>query len=272
MTDDSFPPVPDYRIREATGMFGRRFGVYLEKNLRTTLRYFERNSDSLFESLSANTAFDWAVTETLSTLLQHDFNRIDTDGLVTTENRGSFSLNHQLWGSLHSNLNLFGTESSRDDGDLTTYGGRLSLAYKKRVAWDSRLLIDLAGGYQVQSNDLTQRFLPVRNELLAVSRFSQLFLQETRILEETIEIALGVDGPLLVEGFDYEVDPIGDRIAINIFPGGLVTIGDVLAVRYDFVVDPSAEIGTTNYRVGVGWNFPWLQIRYEHDRRQDKLL
>ncbi|MBW2396242.1 MAG: hypothetical protein JRG95_18470, partial [Deltaproteobacteria bacterium] len=31
VTDDSFPPVPDYRIREATGMFGRRFGVYLEK-------------------------------------------------------------------------------------------------------------------------------------------------------------------------------------------------------------------------------------------------
>lgn len=269
--DGSFPPVPDYRTREAAATLATTFGDYLEKNLRTSLRYFEREGASTFESTSANTAFDWAITERFRSLLQHDFNRVDTDGFQTTENRGSLMLSHRLYDSLRSRLNLFGTASRRDEGSLDTYGARVAFDYRKRLPWQSRLRIDLTGGYRTRDTQLRGSVIPVRDERITVSQLTGLLLANARARPGSVEVFLGVGGPQLVEGIDYEIDPIGDQVAINVFPGGLVSQGDILSVSYDFLTDPSAEIATTSIRFGIAWSLPWLEIRYAHDEVEDRL-
>jgi hypothetical protein len=270
--DASLPAVGDYHVREASALLGRRFGDYLEKNLRARARWFDRSGSSDFESIAASAAFDWAVTDRFGALAQYDFNRFDADGFRTAEHTGALSLRHELYQSLRSSWSAFASDSRRDDGSRLVAGSSLSLAYRKALPRSSRLLADLRGGYRYQDNDFASATVPVRGELIVVNAFTGNALANPRVDVATIRVFQGPSGPQLSEGVDYEIDAIGDRVSINVFPGGFVSIGDTLAVDYDFAINPSAATGTVEYSVGLGCANDWLSLRYEHDRRDESLL
>jgi hypothetical protein len=272
VADDSFPASSDYHVREASALIGRRFGPYLEKNLRGSVRWFDRSGDSDYGSLSGSGTFDWAITDTLRTLAQYDYNRFEAGVFDSTEHSGSISLNHELYQSLQTRWSAFATRSERDDGGRLITGTTLDLAYRKKLPWQSQLTADLRGGYRYQDNDFRSGLISVRSEALTVNAFAGNLLANPRVDPATIRVFAGPSGPPLVEGLDYEIDVIGDRVAINVFPGGLIGLGDVLAVDYEFLVNASATTGTVDYSVGVGWSNEWLLIRFDRSRQNESLI
>ena len=268
--DRSVPPARDYLIQEATGSIGLRWGDYLEKQVRIAPRYYERAGLSNFRTLSANSLLAWAPTDSLDIRVQHDINLFDSSDDQTTNNDIVLTLNHQWYESLRTNLRGFGDKTERDDGERSTYGGDLSFAYKKKLAWESRLLVNFRRSYRIEENDFRSDPQTILGEALTITGFNGNFLANARVDVGTIEIFDGINGPLLNQGIDYELDPIGDRLSINIINTGF--IGKVLSVNYKFSIDPESKIETHGMSYGIGWESDWLRISYHHDELKEGLL
>lgn len=270
--DESLPPVGDYHVREAGAFGGYLFGPYLEKSLRLGARWFERTGNFDFENLNASSDFLWEVTETFASELRYDFNRFRGFDQSTLSHDGSLGFRHQLYESLWTNLSFFGDRLERGSGERLAYGSDLSLSYRKQLPLDSRLLIDLAGRYRIEDRDFEEGLDFVTGERLLLEDLTDNFLENPRADPSTVQVFESLDRAPLQEGLDYTLDVIGDRVSIDVLPGGILEPGDEVLVRYQFRTDPAVKLRRTGFGFGVGWDLGWLEIGYEHDEAAERAL
>lgn len=270
--DASVPRVGDYRIYEADGEFSYRWGPYFEKYWRVSGGFFERQGDFEYRDSDAATAFYWDPTDTLATRLEYDFDRFESSGDTTTINSVIASLDHQLFESVWTNVNLLYDRTDRDVGVRSAYGGNASLNYEKRLPWNSRVRFNFGARFRFEDRDFEDDQNVSTGEDLSIDEFIGNFLSNRNVDSSSIEVFENRGGALLIEGFDYVVDVVGDRTSIDILPGGSVGIGDVVFVDYVYALDPGGQFTRTGLRFGVGWDAEWIAIWYEHGQSEEKLI
>jgi hypothetical protein len=271
VNDRSFPPVGDYRIREASAVAGTHWGAYFEHSFDTSGRITRRTGNQDRDTISASSAYRWDVTEDLSSDLSYRFNRFDASGFVTTAQSASYQLQHQFYESIHSRFRLNADRVSQDNGLRTNYGGGLGISYRKRFFWDSTIRATLGVDRQITENDLESAEVSVFGEQLSVAGFAGNFLRESRIEVATISVTDQAGTPL-IEGIDYEVIRIGDQTSIDVLPSGNVQIGQTLLVDYDYQTSPQFRSRTDRLRYGLGWELGWLALQYQHGQSEEELL
>ena len=269
--DDSIPPVADFNIREGNGSFSHRWGPYLEKSIRSNLRYFDRDGEFTFTSATASNTLRWDVTETLATQFEHQFTRFTNDDQLTMTNRLAASLFHRAYDSLWTTLRLLAERTDLDNGERTAFGPELTLRYRKNLLWSSRLLLDFQGRYVIDERNLEDARVTATGETLAIRGPVDNFLANRRVDTSSVSV-FNAQGSQFILGLDYVVDQVGDRTSINPLIGGAISVGDVVLVNYAFLTDPQVTLGRSFLRFGVGWELDWLLVRYDHNRTDETLL
>ena len=268
--DRSRPPIGDYRVREASAQFGKRWGDYLEHAFRTSLRGFRRTGNFERDTYSSSNSYLWEVTDRLTTDVRYDFNRFDSSQGVTKTQLALWTLRHELYETLTSGLRVFGDRASQSNGVRSQYGAGISLDYRKLASWGSRLLADFRFRQTVQDTDLDSSIVQVNGESLLID-VPPNFLENARVVAGSI-VVMDVFGNPLLEGVDYEVLPIGDRTSIEALPGGAITPPETVRVDYSFEVPRDAKILNTSLGYAIGWDLGWLLVRYQHGQTDERLL
>lgn len=270
--DNSIPRVGDYRVYDTDGAVSYRWGPYFEKFWRLSGGYFERRGRFDFSNAFGSSAFYWDPTDSLSTSLEQRFDLSQSAGQDTDTLMSVFTLSHQLWESLRTNFNVTVERTDQDAGTRASYGSNLSLDYEKKLSSDSVLLIDIGVRYRFEDREFEEDQTINTGENLAVSGFTGNFLSNRNVDPASVRVFESRGGPLLIEGFDYLIDVVGDRTSIDPIFGGGISVGDAVFVDYVYLADSSAEISRPGFRVGLGWDAGWISLRYEHDQDKEHLV
>lgn len=247
------------------------FGPIFNRRLDSVLYHYSRTGSGAgnFTSLDEALHFDhWAD---LSTDYRYNFSRSDSDVGVTTTNSGSATLRHLLYDHLTTTADVHGTYQDLPNGEKSIYGGRAGFDYRRSLPWDGFLFADLHGGYQVDDNNFTSSRIDVVDERhLAppvLGGGAGFALDNTFVLEETVVIFDVEGGSRLPTelNLDYILDTQGNITRVIPLAGSpVIRPGDALEVSYSFAVDPSVQFSTTTLHAGIGVEFPWFGLSYEH--------
>lgn len=270
--DDSIPSVGDYRVRQVDGMAAYRWGDYFEKSFQASGRRFERTGTFEFDHTSASGNGRWDPTESLMLETRYNFERFVSDTNELREHIGSFLARHQLYESLLTSFNVTGDIADQTAREQTTYTADLGFDYRKHLLWQSMLLVDLDFRYQLEDSVVADTLGVAAGESLSIADLTGNFLANANVVPGSIEVFETLGGALLIEGIDYSVETIGDRTSVNPLVGGSLSVGDVVVVNYDFLLDPSAKTETRTQGFGIGWQRGGFRLRYDRDEADERLV
>ena len=215
-------------------------------------RSFDTTSLSLIENL--NLFHD----HSLSSSYNYTFSHQDTGGFSQDSHGGTVGLAHQLYESLTSAVQINSTYADSDLGDTWTAGGGGQLTYRKTIPGGS-FGLRFAPNYLYTKEDTQAGIATVANERHDVVVGIDIVLDRSLIINSTIEVIDPVTNFLFTEGIDYNVISLGINTAIQVIPNSeldpaVLPPTPVMAVSYDYRLDPGITFSTVTLASGVSLN------------------
>lgn len=179
-------------------------------------------------------------TDNLRTYLMGSALRNDyTDNKIDTY-RGEAGIDHELFKSLKSHLDLHGRRT--DYGAVTEdrYGATARVNYRKTnplgvfSAGYSRTLdvVDRSGGTATNG---------IIDESHVVTYATPTFLDNADVVDSSLVVTDGANQIVYTEGFDYEIVKQGRRTGIRALPGGLLPDNSTVLIDYRLEIDGSLK-------------------------------
>ena len=201
----------------------------------------------------------------LQTAVIYTYNNSDYNGnsfkQTNSTHTGSAWVNHKLFDSITTHLDLTGTNSTINDGSTSNVAGGLSLGYTKNLPGASTLQLQLSGQYGITDRNLTSPNQQVNNEGMTLSlNYSQNKLANLNVVTTTIEVWKRDLSVKYVENVDYSVTTQGSATYLNIIPGPHLNSGDPVTLRYQYLIDPTTSFSTTTFSSSA--NLSLLENRY----------
>jgi hypothetical protein len=171
-----------------------------------------------------------------------------------TSYRGEIGLNHKLFDSLESHLDLHWRESDFAGTTERQFGPTGRLNYIKQTPWGNLNLGYALTVDQVERNGGTgSRLIP--RESLTLHTNTNNFLSQPAVIDASIQ-AFTSDGLApLIEGFDYELIHQGNRTALRIIPGGRLIDGQVVLVDYSVEFTSNIRFTSTDQDFHANYDF-----------------
>ena len=215
--------------------------------------------------------YDWEHTPHLRSFYGYSFSDYSSDGNEAMNNSGHAGIQHQLYDSLTTTLDVTGGHASSDSGgsilDVNTVGTDGTLNYSKRLGDWGHLSMGESASYTYTDQTSSGTQLYIANESHTVPPTFFFFLNQPR----DISFVSLTDGKGLITyvrgpdnssgGGDYNVITTSDPWQIRINPGGPNTIvpGTVVRANYYAQPNPSGSYSTFN-------NSAQIRIDFWHDR------
>lgn len=159
------------------------------------------------------------------------------------ENKGRGWLQHRLFQSLTTHLELHGDQIDYSTGKERNIFGTLSIGYHKKLPGQSTLQLGLGQTYGVTDRDLDAQQLFVSGEPLTVKLFDN-FLQHPDIISGSIAVFNADRTIQYLEGSDYTIRPVGRQTELLFPAGSPINTGDVLSIDYRYQVSNSIKYST----------------------------
>ncbi len=244
------------------GAIGYRlfFGPYLEKDLRTRLRYFSRQGRFDLSTGRADVNLRMDHTDSFASLYDYTYLETDQDGSATITQLAKVGIQHQLYSSLTSSLQATANETDGDFGTIRGYEGVGGLRYKKRIPRNGRLQVGIRNSYRVDQQESPAGQLFVFGEVRLVSGFALIFLDNSFVVPGTIRVTDQAGTTIFNEGVDYRIVQVGDATALERLPGGLFQDNQTLLVDYRFLTSNAFEFTTRRFDVDLALDYDWLLI------------
>ena len=172
----------------------------------------------------------------------------------TISNSGSIWLQHRLFQSLTTGINLDASRSDFTNGDITSTGGSVSLNYVKSLRRESTLQLGFNQSYSISDNTLAGDVLYVVNERQTVPDLITVFeipLAKPDIVHDSITVRNQGGSFKYTEGADYTVRQNGLSTYL-VFPAvpqpGLfpITASAILSIDYQYKVNPSIRYASSS--------------------------
>ena len=262
----------DYVLTRVTATNSWRPGGSRKLILATTVYGYDRVGTSESSNTILSQSVDWRPTDTFYARGVIDYQeQNDLAGRLSVE-RASVNADHRLWGSLTTR---FYASDERNDlfeqGRLDQTEGSLDFDYTRRR---ERGTLSLNWGRRFRWN---WDRLPNRRTIATENAVYQLgvliTLEQPGVIESTVQIT-DADGLVVyVEGFDYELRPIGALLEVYIIPGGAILPGASLRITYAAEASRSLDVLTETHRSGIGWqDRSGLWFRYYRSRQSQDVL
>ncbi len=251
----------DYRLLRLSANHSWHPGSARKLSLVTSLYAFDRSGTSELKNLQAAQSVDWRPRENL--LLSGSVGRQDQEdrlGTLSTTRLDS-DVEHTLWGSLVTRLAVqiqrveLPQEGNQDLDELA-----LDFDYTRHLQ-PGILTLRLGGRRRLDDDDLPAERAVVREDRVFDPGIP-IILETPGVITSTIEVA-GATGEPFVEGFDYDVVPLGDLVEIRVLPGGSILPGETLSISYAATAGRRLEVRTVTRRFGGGWRSArgwWFRI------------
>ncbi|MEE9231502.1 MAG: hypothetical protein V3U86_12435, partial [Acidobacteriota bacterium] len=261
-----------YRTTMASLSHRITFGEDHPKTLNTSLRSFTRAGRSGLSSITANENFRLQHSDTLSTGYQANFSRFTVDGAETATRMGLFSLQHRLYESLKTNLNLSRTLATFQTGEEETFRGRLDLRYQKNINAGGKLLMSLGRTYELRDAQMEEEEVLVFQESHKAELGVPFLLDRPRVVPGSLVVIDQARSTIFQEGLDYVVRIIGELVEIDIVPSGRIADQQQLLVDYQVLTSPSREFSTMATRFSIGADYAWIHPYYAYDQVDQDLI
>jgi hypothetical protein len=248
------------------------FGDDLQDVLLSTGRYY--NTTGSFDARSILESETLRLVHGLgfSSQLSYLFADLQVRGATTRTHSGSATLTHQLYQSLTTNLGATGTRSSFDQGEVTSYGPFLDLAYRKRIPWNGVVSAGAGAAYQLQDQNLPGGMISVFQEQHVFNEPAPFFLDNPAVDETSISLSDAGATTIFDQGFDFFVTLIGNRIQIDRNPLGRILPGQSVLVSYDFRVPANLRYSDLTTHYDIALDYPWAGVFYVHSKVDSTLL
>lgn len=267
---DKTPAPLTFTTQDASILYHRYFGPYLEKDFSSRLRAFDREGrfSALFGGADESLRIDH--TDNLTTLHNYTFAYNKIESARTLTNTGSTGVQYKLY-SLTTGLNGVANYSDFEGGHALGYGGLASLSYTKRIPFEGRIGLGVHGSYRIDNEKLPSGELFVSQEKHDVKDFELIPLANLRVVSGSIVVTTA-NGTPLEENFDYAVVSIGDLTELQRLPGGRLHDGDVIAVDYSFTTAPDLDFSTLAHGVNASIDYNWVSLYYLRQETDQHLL
>ena len=286
---DRFRPSLDYRNQDANLFSTVDFGPDLNRQWHSSIRMISRDGFSEEDRLEFSQLLRISHGPTLRTLYRYALDKVERSGGKTTSQDATFSLNHQLYESLTTEVGLNARDRSFVDGQQELYGGNLRLRYTKRLPGSGRLNASYSTTRQRQDDDFEEAFAPQELLTFDAAFATPMFLANANVIQSSVEVTKVANGPpvagctgfsvptTLVEGVDYVIRTVGTRTEIEpqlcsaTSPG--INPGDTIAVDYRFTRGAEPVSFTTSLkRLHVSVDYGWIRPFFDMERTDQDIV
>jgi hypothetical protein len=223
------------------------------------------NQGAASDDLNLALDFGYQHTPKLRSFYDYSFAYYGTDGAESLNNRVRAGVEHQLYESLTSTLDVHASQANSDSGGSTLdqmgAGTAGSVDYSKRLGGWGHLSISDSAGYDFTHQDSTGGELFINSESHTVPLNGLFFLDQPRDLS-VVRITDSTGAITLVEGVagDYEVITSSDPWQIQIHTSGPnhIAAGSTVKVDYTILPNPTGSYSTLNNQFQVRLDF-WEQ-------------
>lgn len=286
---DSVRPSLDYRTRDAILSSLVDFGPDLNRHWRSLLRVNSRDGFSAEDRQQIDQLLQISHGPRLRTSYRYLLDRIERSGGKTTSQDATFSLSHQLYESLTTEVGLNARDQTFVDGQLENYGGNLRLRYTKKLPRSGRFNASFSAARQREDDDFDEAFVPQEQLTFDAAFAIPMFLANANVILLSVEVTKTANGPpvagcaafstptALVEGVDYLLRTVGTRTEIvpqlcsATSPG--INPGDTIAVDYRFTRGGEPVNFTTSLnRYHVSIDYGWIRPFFDMERTDQDIV
>ncbi len=204
--------------------------------LSSVVRFFNQTGDIDLENFFAQSRLNLRHTPNFRTYYLASLLRNEFDAAQSRTVRGEVGLDHRLYRSLDSHLDLHGRRVEFDGATDTEFGVTGRLGYRKTTPWGM-----LSAGYSRTLDRIEREGGGIRRVLgeeITLSQSLFTFLERPGVIPQTLVVRLEpLTGIPLIEGFDYETRLIGNRLELRALPGGSIPEGTSVFVDYDVLIE-----------------------------------
>lgn len=228
-----------------------RFGTDGKNNLRSYLAYFDRAGDFAEDRLRWDERLDLRHTHSLTSLWSTS---------VETQNRGSQQqdfyaasgqVRHQLFESLTTIVQSGVTRLEIDDGftsDQASIDG--TWAYTKKVP-KGRLDATVNLGFDTRDNSERGQPVNITDQSATFTDPAPIILPQRNIVSGSILVTDVFGARIFIEGIDYTIRVLPDRVELRRVIGGAITAGSPVLIDYQIGPEPASTIDTVSTSASV---------------------
>jgi hypothetical protein len=250
----------DFRRQNVAASNVSHLGDGADKTLRTYLRFFEeRNGRELYD-VNGSTDFDWEHTDDLRTRYVFSGRWSDSPVQTSTNLNPSVFLEHQLYESLRSDLEIFGRFEDSSFRTRNEIGSKINETYRKWLGDWGRLNINVFPHVSVASNRLDEKAALVFDEPHVMVGLQPVLLRQPDIIASSIVVIDDTGSIVYEEGpaGDYIVNQIGGGIQTELVRTSISNIADGELVHVDYEYELPGESDTLAWGVGVHTSLSFL--------------
>ncbi len=222
------------------------FGKEQQHRLRSTIRLRNETGDLSYKQFRWDERLFIEHSNSFDSNYILLFDQSERHGSKQTLYNASANFQHQLFDSLITSSELSASQLDLDDDDFTSTDqrGRLGLDYTKTVPYGILFATAHLGvsfldesdrGSSIFINDESHTFGPAG--IIVISR--------RNVVSNSIVIT-DITGLIFYsEGFDYDVNNLGERVEIRRIPGGLIAPNQTVLVDYEIGPEPGSDTTST---------------------------
>jgi hypothetical protein len=161
----------------------------------------------------------------------------------TTDQSAEMSLDHRLYESLYSAVDIH-VDQSRTTGQRDrTYGIGGRISYRKKTFFGS-LVLNYGAVYDINDQRSSAAEIPVFGESHVLTGFLPEELNNANVISSTVVVLNATRSRTFTEGVDYELSVVQNKTRIQRLLGGDIQDGETVLVDYAF-----ATTGTFKYSI-----------------------
>ncbi|UFS71063.1 hypothetical protein LPW11_02475 [Geomonas sp. RF6] len=230
----------------------------LNRALYTRLRITDQTGANQSRSTELGESLTWDLGKALSSGADYTLSDRQVVNQSQQLHRGRLWLQHRLFRSVTTRLNLEGSENFLGSGKEENLSGGITMAYFKVLPAESSIQLTGHKQYGVTSSHLTDSSIVVSKEAHQVNPNEPLILSSMNVVPESIivenadPIARAI--PYVVNK-DYEVRQYGPQTEIYfLLPGSEIKATDRLLITYSVLVNTDISYSSSSQGVGSDLN------------------
>jgi hypothetical protein len=290
---DDIRPELDYESRRGNLSTSMDFGRGLNNRWDQTITLLSREGFSAEDRLDVDQRVSIRHGARLRTDYEYRLFDSERDTGDLTRNTGSFALNHQLYESLSTTVQLRALDETFDTGGREVTQGTVGFGYRKRLPRAGLLNADLRLARIWEDDDFDEAFVSQEPHVVGPPG-TNVTLDNPNVIASSVAVFLTVSAPtapvgsgctrptsvpvLLLEGVDYTLQTIGNQT--EIVPIRTCTAGndgmvenDTIAVDYRFTRGGEPVSFTTDeLQFNVSVDYGWIRPFYRHEQTKQDLV
>jgi hypothetical protein len=238
---------------------------HFQKNtLSSMFNFNERESEgSSADDLNASCNYNVEHTPRLRSFYSYSVSDSSGNGYDSVQNSLMAGINHQLYDSLGTHLDVHGSYAENDsDGtsqDSLGYGTTGAVNYSKRLGDWAHLSVNNSASYDVTDEHSRGGELVIPDESYAIPATGPMIIRLNT--PNDLSIASITKNNVPLDASEWTAITTSNPWQIQFFSGGVhsVTNGDSLSITYVVQPNPSGSYSTVSYTGETG-------LRFWHDR------